>query len=44
MLPRRNTVNRHNVNEMPEVEVLGEYVGKKKRKQKSRERAGIDAA
>ena len=44
LLSRRNTVNRHNVNEMPEVEVLGEYISKKKRKQLARERTRIDAS
>jgi len=39
---RRNTINRHNVNEMPEVEVLGEYVGK--RKKRKRDQTRIDAA
>lgn len=30
---RKTAVDHHNVNEMPEVEVLGEYVSRKKRKQ-----------
>jgi PiT family inorganic phosphate transporter len=41
---RSTTVSHHNVNEMPEVEVLGEYVSKKQRKQQARAAAEAAAA
>ena len=38
LISRKTAVDRHNVNEMPEVEVLGEYRTKKERKQALKER------
>ncbi len=39
VISRRTSVDRHNVNEMPEVEVLGAYRTKKQRKQALRDRS-----
>ncbi len=36
LVSRKSVVDRHNVNEMPEVEVLGEYVSKKERRKRAR--------
>ena len=38
LISRSNAVDRHNVNEMPEVEVLGEYRSRKQRKRELKER------
>ncbi|MEP6980330.1 MAG: inorganic phosphate transporter [Nakamurella sp.] len=38
LVSRKTVVDRHNVNEMPEVEVLGEYRTKKQRKQALRDK------